>query len=103
MTKKKSVTRATHKVDRKAVILESEVKLLRQIITRNYSKQFDEIILRLTDTFDAYEPKKVAQANEEYGRDGEIEIDDGATCSRGEDSGCYVQAWVWVYDAEKSE
>ena len=31
-----------------------------------------------------------------YQRDGEIEIDDGAAVSRGDNYGAYVQAWVWV-------
>jgi hypothetical protein len=31
-----------------------------------------------------------------HGRDGEIEIDDNADVSRGNDPGAYVQAWVWV-------
>lgn len=35
-------------------------------------------------------------AREIHGRDGEIEIDDGAPVSRGDDNGAYVQAWVWV-------
>ena len=29
-------------------------------------------------------------------RDGELEIDDDAVVSRGDDDGAYVQAWVWV-------
>lgn len=34
-------------------------------------------------------------------KDGEVEVDDGATVSRGDDPGAYVHAWVWVriYDA----
>lgn len=36
-----------------------------------------------------------AMAQEE-GRDGELEVDDGAIVSEGEDNGAYVQAWVWV-------
>jgi hypothetical protein len=56
------------------------------------------VLDRLDTTFRSYEPKKVKQAIKEYNRDGEVEIDEGAVCSRGEDSGCYVQAWVGVYD-----
>lgn len=37
-------------------------------------------------------------ARDEYHKDGEIEIDDGAIVSRGEDHGAYVLAWVWVDD-----
>lgn len=36
-------------------------------------------------------------ANDLYGKDGEIEIDDNATISYGDDNGAYVAAWVWVY------
>jgi hypothetical protein len=38
--------------------------------------------------------RQMAQAL--YGKDGEIEIDDNADVSRGNDPGAYVQAWVWV-------
>lgn len=42
-------------------------------------------------------------AREQYGRDGECEIDAEAPVSRGSDCGAYVQAWVWVEDDEPSE
>lgn len=29
-------------------------------------------------------------------REGELEIDDNATVSFGDDNGAYVQAWLWV-------
>lgn len=35
-----------------------------------------------------------------YSSEGEIEIDDDAKVSRGDDPGAYVQAWVWVYDSD---
>lgn len=41
-----------------------------------------------------------------YERDGEVEIDDNAPLSKAKgnpDKGCYVQAWVWVYDADARE
>lgn len=41
-----------------------------------------------------------AAAWDKYHRDGELEIDDNAKVSKGEDPGAYVQAWVWVYDNE---
>lgn len=31
-----------------------------------------------------------------HAREGEIEIDDNAKLSEGNDNGTYVQAWVWV-------
>ena len=37
------------------------------------------------------------RAKELYHDEGEIEVDDGAPVSIGEDAGAYVQAWVWVY------
>jgi hypothetical protein len=42
----------------------------------------------------------IKTAEELYGEDGKIEIDDGAIVSRGDDPGAYVQAWVWVYKAD---
>ena len=40
------------------------------------------------------------RAKELYHDEGEIEVDDGAPVSIGEDAGAYVQAWVWVYSEE---
>lgn len=46
----------------------------------------------------------IATAREQYQRDGETEIDDGAVVSRSENPGdiygAYVQAWVFVYESE---
>lgn len=42
----------------------------------------------------------IEAARRMYQRDGEIEVDDNAKLSRGDDPGCYVQAWVWVYDSD---
>jgi len=39
-------------------------------------------------------------AKKRYQRDGEIEIDDNAEVSFGDDPGAYVQAWVWVPDED---
>jgi hypothetical protein len=44
-----------------------------------------------------------AAARRIHQRDGEVEIDEGATVSRGDDPGCYVAAWVWVYDEDVTE
>lgn len=38
----------------------------------------------------------IAEAKGEHGVEGEVEVDDDAKLSEGEDNGCYVQAWVWV-------
>jgi len=41
-----------------------------------------------------------AAARKLHQRDGDIEIDDNAKTSRGDDPGAYVQAWVWVYNED---
>jgi hypothetical protein len=41
----------------------------------------------------------LAMAREQHNtdsREGELEIDDNAKLSEGDDNGTYVQAWVWV-------
>jgi hypothetical protein len=38
------------------------------------------------------------RAKELYGVDGEIEVDNNARISRGDDPGAYVEAWLWVSD-----
>lgn len=38
----------------------------------------------------------VEAARQLHQKDGEIEVDDDAKTSRGDENGCYVQAWVWV-------
>lgn len=40
----------------------------------------------------------IAAARALYQNEGEIEIDDNAVISRGDEPGAYVQAWVWVCD-----
>lgn len=35
-------------------------------------------------------------ARKHHEEDGQVEIDDNAQLSEGNDNGCYVQAWVWV-------
>jgi hypothetical protein len=42
----------------------------------------------------------VREAKEQFEREGEIEFDDSPVVSRGEDPGAYVQAWVWVDEAD---
>ncbi len=39
----------------------------------------------------------IEAAQEQYNKDGEIEVDDSAILSRGAVEGAYVQAWVFVY------
>jgi hypothetical protein len=50
-------------------------------------------------------PAEIEAARDNYaiGSDDNIEIDDGALVSRG-DEGCFVQAWVWLkYEEENNE
>lgn len=42
----------------------------------------------------------IQRARAEHQSDGEVEIDEGAVVSHGDDPGAYVQAWVWVYDED---
>ncbi|MBL9187528.1 MAG: hypothetical protein JNK23_08635 [Opitutaceae bacterium] len=37
---------------------------------------------------------------ESLARDGEIEVDESAVISKGDAPGAYVQAWLWVGDAD---
>lgn len=37
----------------------------------------------------------IALARVQHHREGEVEIDNGAKLSEGDDNGCYVAAWVW--------
>ncbi|HEY5177871.1 MAG TPA: hypothetical protein VII95_20140 [Terriglobales bacterium] len=41
------------------------------------------------------------QAKELYHQEGEIEVDNNARVSFGDDNGAYVQAWVWVPSKEE--
>ncbi len=44
-----------------------------------------------------------AAAKRMFQRDGELEVDTNAKLSKADgnpDKGCYVQAWVWVYDTD---
>jgi hypothetical protein len=43
------------------------------------------------------------RAQELYNVDGEIEVDDNARISRGNEKGAYVEAWVWVASAKEED
>lgn len=43
----------------------------------------------------------LAKAKRTLHRDGELEFDDNAVVSTGEDNGAYVQCWAWVEDDEE--
>lgn len=38
--------------------------------------------------------------DDKLGRDGEIEFDDDAVVSKGDDAGAYVQGWLWISDED---
>ena len=38
----------------------------------------------------------IALARQRHQEEGEVEIDDDARLSEGDDNGCYVAAWLWV-------
>lgn len=47
-------------------------------------------------------PALVAMARDKWEESGQIEIDDDALISEGEDPGFYVQAWLWVEKEEEN-
>lgn len=53
----------------------------------------------LHDSVSLAGPRLVERARDEYQTD-EIEIDDDAVQSRGDDPGTFVSAWIWVADPE---
>jgi hypothetical protein len=85
-----------------ALVTKQDVETLKSVIPTDATAALN-IIKKCEETFEAYEPGAIEQAQSEYGRDGECEIDDGAVCSRGADNGLYVQAWVWIADDELDE
>ena len=45
----------------------------------------------------------IQRADDLYGREGEIEIDDDAGVSMSADGGAYVQGWLWVPDEDEED
>jgi len=95
---------------RTAIVTGDDIETLAQavaaigspLLAEHIRKPAEAIIQRLRDTLAAYEPAAVEAASSQYEREGEIEIDEGAVCSRGE-TGVYVVAWVWVADETTDE
>ena len=56
---------------------------------------------RDTDTYATEEEIQRARDKYALGSNDDIEIDDNALVSRG-DEGCFVQAWVWLKDEEQA-
>lgn len=59
---------------------------------------FSEIVPLYGESAD--DNRYVAYARENLTREGEIEVDDPAVVSDGDDKGCYILAWVWVSDED---
>jgi len=72
---------------------------MRQSQSRREEKAMTRKLAKLEEWIEA--------ARNLYQKDGEIEIDDNAQLSPNDDPhtshGCYVQAWVWVYNADITE
>ena len=68
---------------------------------KGHERQIQELA-EVIDTVEEREPNHErwlairALATHQWHKDGEIEIDDGAPISEGDDNGAYVQAWVWT-------
>lgn len=62
----------------------------------------DSLTARLTEELNQPEDERVETelylevANETYGREGELEFDEDAAVSLGDDPGAYVMCWRWV-------
>lgn len=81
-----------------------EITVLRSVLPR-FTREQAEILCRelraaigelSTDLEEDYREA----ADEQYGEEGSIEIDDDAQVSSAGDGGAYVQAWVYVRDDE---
>jgi hypothetical protein len=63
-----------------------------------------EWLTKMTDRDNAQEDPDFGKyrdaAKKLHHREGELEIDDDAIVSKGEDPGAYVQAWIWVSNSD---
>ena len=80
------------------------LKALKVLTVKEAKQAADEIKRRMAEekdkngTIAAYR----ATADERYGHDGELEFDDDAVVSLGDDPGAYVMCWRWV-DADDAK
>lgn len=58
-------------------------------------KAVKEAIREADDMFSITDAQYREAANDVFGSDGDLEFDDNATVSTGEDPGAYVAAWTW--------
>jgi hypothetical protein len=68
---------------------------LAESVLAKYDNRDDEDL----DAEDSKRKRYIKRARENYGHEGETEIDDNAELSTGE-GGAYVQAWVWVAESD---
>lgn len=63
---------------------------------------FDSVSVEEHDLTPPSPPNAAAyrSAAQKRAREGEIEVDDNAVVSLGDDPGAYVQAWLWISDSE---
>lgn len=57
----------------------------------------DRLVTHVQELDDPDAKKYREKAHDEYGRDGECEVDPNGIVSWSPDNGAYVMAWVWVY------
>ena len=76
-------------------------QLLREAIDSGLT--LGEVLNAFASRASDYEARLAAKARAEHHKDGELEIDDNAVCSVGDESeGGYVLAWVWVQSPEQN-
>jgi hypothetical protein len=64
---------------------------------RDLARQLDTLAEELDPTPGA---QAYVAAAKLHGKEGELEIDDNARVSKGDDDGAYVEAWIWVSDED---
>lgn len=81
---------------------EAELGLIKTALNKAFPKSAAPTITKIDERVAAAAEAGgwADKARETYGRDGEIEVDEGAVVSHGEDPGAYVMAWLWVTEDE---
>lgn len=86
-------------------LTKGDVELVK-IALKDKGAPFERIIKEIDETVVEQEAPAAVKYREEaskLAKDGELEIDDGAVVSMGDDPGAYVMAWVWVADEAMEE
>ena len=80
--------------------IQIDAKALNTVIAALNVTNNQELAKKLKEKTD--EPRNAhlyrSAADDKLCRDGEVEVDEDAVVSKGEDDGAYVQAWLWVSD-----